>query len=104
MNLMEAKETVLKEAFGEKGLVVSLRCANDPSLKTLENLFQALGVVANESGSWQSIDRKLACALYLLSFHAAGLIEARKGKCPEEVSDTMPLIYEKIDEIFGVYE
>ena len=102
--MTDTESIIIKEALDPEGMVVGFRCGDEPTPERLDALNNALESLAVQAQGWNSIDRRLAGALHLLSFHAAGLIEAKSGGWSDAVEETMPLIYEQIDEILGILE
>lgn len=102
--MKKSQEVIIKEALDPDGMIVGFRCGIEPPKERLLRLIEALESLAVDLKESKLIDRKLSGALHLLSFHAVGLIESKESYWSDTVEDLMPLIYEHIDEIFGVYE
>lgn len=75
MDFDDAKSLALAEGSGEQGLCVDLRMGRIPTPQRMARLLRALEVIYQPLCGSQTIDRRLAGALYGLAFHVQGEID-----------------------------
>jgi hypothetical protein len=101
----QAVQHINREAFGEDGIVAMLRAERFPPVERLEALRKALEPLALHAVDWIMLDRRLACALYLLSGYLENLAwtdGSRGAALAPEAGERLTAILVLIDEIFGV--
>ena len=75
MNPTEALALVIHEGTSADGMVVETRAGIDPGVTRVRRLHEALVVLAAELAQATTLDRRLANALYGLSFHLSATLE-----------------------------
>ena len=104
MNVDQARQLVLKEATSEDGMLVSARMSVMPDRESTLQLAAALEAIFTAIQDEATLDRRLANALFSLSFHLqneVGSWQRQGSKLREELlSDELPQIYLIIESIF----
>ena len=107
-SLDEALVLIKFEAFAAEGIVSLVRFWTAPTLDRMERLRQSLERVARESHGWKTIDRELACCLYLLSAYVESVLAPHLGAggkwADTGLADALIQNTEQIEAIFGVYD
>jgi hypothetical protein len=102
-----AKELLVGAVEGDSALVSTLRMGNHPERSEMTRLIEALKYLNKNGQPTDSIDRELARALHILSFHVEGLVrgwESAGRTWPSWLVDELPKVYLLIDEFFGVLD
>lgn len=76
MDRENAKQIILTEGLGEKGLVVLARMGDEPPQTRIEALLGALRITFEEARKEKTIDRTLAHALFCLAVYLPQEIES----------------------------
>ncbi len=101
----EAKEILTYESSSSAGIVVSVRMGNDPGPERFDRVLAALRVVYDSLGDSQSIDRRLAYALFGLANYAEAEIsswEARGKKWrPRLLEVELPNLLLAVESVFS---
>lgn len=93
----QALKRVIFEGADSDGMVVEVRAGNNPGRERVNELFQALKTVEMNLRGDYVLDRKLAFALYGLTFHMSASLEGWE-KC--EWIDDYVRILNVIESIF----
>jgi hypothetical protein len=78
MTESEAFDLIVFEGTDADGMVVQVRCAIDPGPKRMSRLKEALALLEPCLRGSPTLDRRLANALYGLSFHMSASLAAWK--------------------------
>ena len=104
MSPQEAVSIILQEGTGDEGLVVGVRMGTIPNSERMARLLAALETVFHDLHGRQAIDRRLALALFALSFHIQGDVDGMLGRQQaireEFVGDEMVRMFLLIESIF----
>lgn len=98
MNLTEALTLVIHEGTAADGIVVETRAAMDPGMARVRRLLEALRVLTPSLADEKALDRRLANALYGLSFHLSTTLEQWQ---PCDWINEYTEILEEIEAIFA---
>jgi hypothetical protein len=100
----EARQLILNEGIGERGIVVLIRMGDDPGPERMQRLLDALRVQFTELGDSQTIDRQLAYALFGLANHVEANINSwitQGRKWPDRLVDReLPELLMAVESIF----
>lgn len=105
MGFDEAKELILEEGLGQKGLVNALRRGDEPSAATVERVIAAVRVVYEGTRKDDRLDRDLACALFNLAGHTRGAVNSwtKRGALYRKdlVADELPRLAAAVESVFN---
>jgi hypothetical protein len=105
MTPSEARELVLDEGIGERGIVVRTRMGDDPGQVRMDKLLEAFRVLFDELQGSRAIDRELAYALFGIAHYVEANIDswARNGKTWRSrlIDRELPAILIAVESVFS---